>query len=55
MNSRDPKNLKSNQTNDDPVLDNDKITGLAPSEELMLRVGQIFEEAEELWRWMYDE
>lgn len=55
MNSIDPKNMRPQQINDGGAVEGDDIGELAPSEDLMLRVEQIFEEAEELWRWMYND
>lgn len=55
MDSTDPRNMKTQQINNGATVEEEEIGELAPSEELMLRVEQIFEEAEELWRWMYNE
>jgi hypothetical protein len=54
-NSIDPKSMKSQQGSDDVSLEGAEIGNVAPSEDLMLRVEQIFEEAEELWQWMYNQ
>ncbi len=54
-NSIDPENMKSQQFNESNKFEGAEIGDLAPSEELMLRVEQIFEEAEELWQWMYSD
>lgn len=55
MNSVDPRSMKTQQANNDAAVEGKEIGELPPSEELMLRVEQIFEEAQELWKWMYDE
>jgi hypothetical protein len=55
MKSRELKRMKTKEINDNPDPDSDKIAEPAPGEELRLRVEQIFEEAEELWRWMHSE
>jgi len=47
--------MKAQQVNDGAALEGEEIGDLAPSEDLMLRVEQIFEEAEELWQWMYNQ
>ena len=47
--------MKSKQINDGPAVAGQEIGELAPSEDLMLRVEQIFVEAEELWQWMYND
>ncbi len=54
-NSIDPRNMKSKQINDGPAVEGQDIGELAPSEDLMLRVEQLFVEAEELWQWMYNQ
>jgi hypothetical protein len=54
-NSIDPKSMKWQPLKDGASLEGVQIGDLAPSEELMLRVEQIFEEAEELWQWMYND
>jgi hypothetical protein len=51
----DPKNLKPPQFNHGVSLEGVEISDSAATEELLLRVDRIFEEAEELWRWMYNE
>ena len=53
-NSVDPKGNRSNDIDDDPSAGAKEIAELAPSEDLTLRVEQLFEEAEELWQWMYN-
>ena len=54
-NSIDPRNMKSKQISDGPTVEGEDIGELAPSEDLMLRVEQLFVEAEELWQWMYNQ
>lgn len=49
-NSVDPKE----NTDDDRSTEAKDIGELPPSEDLTLRVEQLFEEAEELWQWMYN-
>jgi hypothetical protein len=51
----DPKKLKSHQLIRGISLHEMEIIDVVAVEELMLQVEQIFEEAEELWRWMYNE
>ena len=55
MNSNDPRNIKTQRIKNGPAVESEEIGELAPSEDLVLRVEQIFEEAEELWQWMYNE
>jgi hypothetical protein len=55
MNSIDPRSMKTTRINNGAAVEGEEIGELAPSEDLMLRVEQIFEEAEELWQWMYNE
>jgi len=53
-NSVDPKGNGSHDIDHGPSADSKEVADLAPSEDLALRVEQIFEEAEELWQWMYN-
>ena len=53
-NSSDPKANKPRDIDDDSSAESVKVAEIAPSEDLTLRVEQIFEEAEELWQWMYN-
>jgi hypothetical protein len=53
-NSVDPKDNKHRNIDDHPSDHSKEIAELAPSEDLTLRVEQLFEEAEELWQWMYN-
>lgn len=55
MNSTDPRSMRTPPTRSNATAEEAEIAELAPSEELMLRVEQIFEEAEELWVWMYND
>ena len=50
----DPNNLKSRQLDHGVSLEGVEISDVVAVEELMLQVEQIFVEAEELWRWMYN-
>jgi hypothetical protein len=54
MDSVHPRSTKPQKTNHGNSSQLDNADEIAPSEELMLRVEQIFEEAEQLWNWMYD-
>ena len=47
-NSVDPKGKKPRNIDDDPSVDAKELAELAPSEDLTLRVEQLFEEAEQL-------
>jgi hypothetical protein len=49
-----PKGNRPHDVDDDPSAKSKAVSDLAPSEDLALRVEQIFEEAEELWQWMYN-
>jgi len=53
-NSVDPKGNAPRKIDDHPSSEPKEIGELAPSEDLTLRVEQLFEEAEELWQWMYN-
>jgi|GEM_PF-5920062 len=53
-NSVDPKGNRPHDIDDDSSAESIKVAEIAPSEDLTLRVEQIFEEAEELWQWMYN-
>jgi len=53
-NSVDPKGKRPHRIDDDSSAESTKVAEIAPSEDLTLRVEQIFEEAEELWQWMYN-
>lgn len=53
-NSVDPKENKPHNIDDDRSTKAKDIAELAPSEDLTLRVEQLFEEAEEWWQWMYN-
>ena len=53
-NLAEPGSTNSPKTNKDATVDGFELCEFPPSEELMLRVEQIFEEAEELWKWMYE-
>jgi hypothetical protein len=53
-NSVDPKGNRRHDIHDDSSAESVKVAEIAPSEDLTLRVEQIFEEAEELWQWMYN-
>jgi hypothetical protein len=55
MTSIDPGELKPENTKDGNVKAEDVIGEIAPSEDLTLRVEQIFEEAEQLWQWMHND
>jgi len=50
----DPKANRKRDIDGDPSVNSREVAFLAPSEDLTLRVEQIFEEAEELWQWMYN-
>jgi hypothetical protein len=54
-NSVDPKGNRPHDIDDDSSAESINVAEIAPSEDLTLRVEQIFEEAEELWQWMYSE
>ncbi len=51
----DPRNLKSRQFDRGVSFEGAENDDAVAVEELRLRLERIFEEAEELWRWMYDE
>ena len=51
----DHKNLKSHQFDHGLSLEGVESGDVLAVEELLIRVEEIFEEAEELWRWMYNE
>ena len=53
-NSVDPKGNRPHDIDDDSSAESINVAEIAPSEDLTLRVEQIFEEAEELWQWMYN-
>ena len=53
-NSLDPKGNRPYENDDDSSAETINVAEIAPSEDLTLRVEQIFEEAEELWQWMYN-
>jgi hypothetical protein len=50
-----PEENEPRNANRHPSADPREIAELAPSEDLTLRVEQLFEEAEQLWQWMYGE
>jgi hypothetical protein len=52
--SVDPKGKRPHDIDEDSSAGSIKVAEIAPSEDLTLRVEQIFEEAEELWQWMYN-
>ena len=49
-----PEENRPHDIDDDRSAKSKEVAEIAPSEDLTLRVEQLFEEAEELWQWMYD-